>query len=71
MGKGFSKDGVQVQTTLHNYWIKRNDGTTACERLTGIKPPEYALSKIDALPEPRKWKQPESNKSLNLQAVPP
>jgi len=50
MGRGFSKDGIQVQTTLHNYWIKRVDETTACERLTGIKPPdlfEYILSRIN------------------------
>lgn len=73
MGRGFSKDGIQVQTTLHNYWIKRDDGTTACERLTGIKPPdlfEYILSRIDSVPEPRKRKQGENDNPLNLQGVP-
>ena len=44
-------------TILHNYWIKRDDGTTATERLFKVKPPDVFEWLLDNMPElalPRK-----------------
>jgi len=37
-GRGLSEKRIISQTAIHNYELKRADGTTACERLSGIKP---------------------------------
>lgn len=54
--KGIRAHHVKPLTTLHNFWLKRADHTTACERLCGIKPPdlfEWLLARMDAMPIPR------------------
>jgi hypothetical protein len=55
-GRGLTEKRLKSQTTLHNYFLKREDQTTACERLSGIKPEclfEFILKRIGPLPEPR------------------
>ena len=55
-GRGLSEKRLKSQTTIHNYFLKRDDGTTACERLSGIKPEclfEFILKKFDSLPHSR------------------
>ena len=44
-----------VLTVLHNYWLKRRDGTTAAERLFGKKPAdlfEWLLARLPLPPRP-------------------
>lgn len=56
-GRGMTIKRLKSQTVLHNYFLKRSDGTTACERLTGTKPScmfEYIIKNIGELPQPRK-----------------
>ena len=55
-GRGISEKRLRSQTTIHNYFLKRQNGTTACERLSGIKPDclfEFILKKIDKLSDSR------------------
>ncbi len=57
----FSSRGIRAKhikslTVIHNFWIKRQDGTTASERLCGYKPPdlfEYLLENMPDVPKPR------------------
>jgi len=54
--KGIRASHVKPLTVIHNFWIKRPDGTTACERLCQFKPPdlfEWLLERMDALPMAR------------------
>jgi len=54
--RGVRKSHVGPLTVLHNFWIKRNDKTTAAQRLCGFKPPdlfEYLLKNIGDVPLPR------------------
>ena len=51
--RGIRKAHICVLTILHNFWIKRDDDTTAAERLCDFKPPnlfEYLLKNMDNLP---------------------
>jgi hypothetical protein len=51
-----SADSLKVLTVLHNFFIKRADGTTAAERFFGQKPRDlftWLLDKVE-LPRPRK-----------------
>jgi len=46
---------LQVLTILHNYLIRRPDGTTAAERFFGAKPQdlfEYVLDRLDVPARP-------------------
>ena len=54
-----SRRKLAVLTALHNYWMKRADGTTAAERFFGSKPEdlfEWLLERLDmpARPAPRR-----------------
>jgi hypothetical protein len=72
-GRGLSKKRIKSQTTIHNYFLKREDGTTACERLTGEKPDdlfEFIMENIGSLSEPRKRKSTNHDKPLILKSVP-
>jgi len=72
-GRGLSEKRIESQTAIHNYFLKRDDNTTACERLTGEKPEdlfEYILKNIGPLKEPRKYKTQNNAKALILQTVP-
>jgi len=55
-GRGLSEMRVQSQAAIHNYYLKRSNETTACERLSGIKPDdmfEFIMQNIGSLPKPR------------------
>lgn len=54
--RGIRKSHVNPLTVLHNFWIKRNDNTTAAERLCDFRPPdlfEYLLKNMGDIPLPR------------------
>ena len=55
--RGMTELQLQSQKILHNFWIKREDGTTAVERCFGIKPEidlfEFVLKNMKELPLPR------------------
>ncbi len=43
---------LKALTTLHNYWLKRKDGTTAAERFFGKKPADLFGWLLERLPLP-------------------
>jgi hypothetical protein len=43
---------LKALTTLHNYWLKRKDGTTAAERFFGQKPADLFDWLLERLPLP-------------------
>lgn len=56
-GRGITVKRLKSQSIMHNYFLKRSDDTTACERIVGIKPTclfEYIVKNIGELPQPRK-----------------
>lgn len=72
-GRGLSEKRLNSQTAIHNYFLKRSDSTTACERLSGIKPDDlfqYLIANIGVLPQPRRTKGKDSMKPPNSLAVP-
>lgn len=73
-GRGLSSVRVTSQIAIKNYYAKRADGTTACERLAGIKPKDmfaFIISRIEPLGSPRIRKSQKSDNILNFMAVPP
>lgn len=53
--RGLSAKGLAALTVLHNYWIKRSDGTTAAERFFAQEPKdlfEWLLERFPELPRP-------------------
>ncbi len=68
--RGVKSSHVGSLTTLHNFWIKREDNTTAAERLCGFKPPdlfEFVLQNMAAIPLPRMRNQ--NNSTLMQQGL--
>jgi hypothetical protein len=58
-GRGLSEKRVLSQAAIHNYFLKRSNNTTACERLSDIIPEdmfEFIMERIGPLPEPRNGK---------------
>ena len=54
--RGIKAEHVKPLTVIANFWVQRDDKTTAAERLCGFKPPdlfEYILKKMDHIPLPR------------------
>jgi hypothetical protein len=62
--RGLGKLQIQTDTILHNYWITRDDNTTAAERLFKFKPPnlfEWLCDNMPELAQPRqRWKKAKS-----------
>ena len=59
--RGLSNKRLQVSTVIHNFYIKRSDGTTAAQRLFGRQFPnlfDYLIKNIPDLPQPRKSRKP-------------
>ena len=57
VNRGFSHQSLKVLTIIHNFDLKRPDGTTAAQRLFRQPFPdlfEWILSTIDELPMPRR-----------------
>ncbi|MEL6456151.1 MAG: DUF6399 domain-containing protein [Cyanobacteria bacterium J06623_5] len=55
--RGFSQQSLKVLTILHNFDLKRADGTTAAQRLFGQPFPdpfEWMLERVGDLPMPRR-----------------
>ncbi len=71
--RGLSTKRLQVSTVIHNFSLKRSDGTTAAERLFGREFPdlfEYLVEHICELPQPRKPRKPPKPQTFALPAVP-
>jgi uncharacterized protein YidB (DUF937 family) len=55
--QGLSQKALTALTVLHNYWLRRPDGTTAAERFFGRAPDdlfEWLLARFPELPRPAK-----------------
>lgn len=73
-GRGLTKKRLAALTVIHNYGLKRADGTTAAERLFGSPFPdvfEWLISQMGELPLPRKPHELIKRNPLILQCVPP
>ena len=71
--RGLSSKRLKVTTVIHNFVLKRNDGTTAAERLFGQQFPdlfEYLVENIGELPQPRKSRKSSKPKTFTLPTVP-
>ena len=71
--RGLSSKRLSVATVIHNFALKRNDGTTAAERLFGQQFPdlfEYLMENIGELPQPRKSRKSYKLKTFTLPTVP-
>ncbi len=71
--RGFSEESLNVLTILHNFDLKRHDGTTAAQRLFGHDFPdpfEWMLTHIGELPMPRRSAKSQQPKSLHADGFP-
>lgn len=71
--RGTPMQRLKVLTVIHNFDLKRADGTTAAERLFGTPVPDlfdWVVEHMGALPMPRKARTPKAPKLLNLRTVP-
>lgn len=72
--RGISEERLEVLTVIHNFVLKRYDGTTAAQRLYQIEFPDfwrYLLEDLPPLPRPRKRKsknKPNPLEILDVQA---
>jgi Family of unknown function (DUF6399) len=58
--QGLNEKALAVLTVLHNYWISRDDGSTAAQRFFGQEPDdlfEWLLERFPQLPRPAKPRQ--------------
>jgi len=72
-GRGLTEKRLRALTVIHNYWIKRSDGTTAAMRLFDTEFPDpflWLLDKMGDLPLPRKSRERVIANPLELVAVP-
>jgi hypothetical protein len=71
-GRGFSKNRLKALKTIHNFDLKRRDGTTAAQRLFKREFPdlfEWLIDQMGALPVPRQPRQRSVSNPLKLQVV--
>jgi Family of unknown function (DUF6399) len=71
--RGLSPRQLKVQTTIHNFYLKRSDGSTAAERLFGKSSPdlfESLLKQMPILPQARRRKVMPRTKILPPSTVP-
>ncbi len=71
--RGLEPGRLTALTVMHNYGIKRSDGTTAAERLFGTPFPdvfEWLVEQMGELPLARKGKRRALRNPLNLNPVP-
>ena len=72
-GRGLTEKRLRALTVIHNYGLKRADGTTAAMRLFGRDFPDLFLWLVDemgALPLPRKGRDRAIRNPLFLKTVP-
>jgi hypothetical protein len=70
--RGLTAKRLHALTVIHNFGIKRSDGTTAAERLFNTQFPdllEWLVGHMGELPMPRTTKSSSVPDPLNLQAV--
>ncbi len=71
-GRGLSPTRLNALTAIHNFDLKRRDGTTAAERLFNRPFPdlfEWLIGHMGELPLPRQPRQQSIPNPLNLQSV--
>jgi hypothetical protein len=51
-GHGLSEKRLGALTVLHNYWLRRDDGTTAAERFFGQRPTDLFEWLLERFPDP-------------------
>lgn len=71
--RGFTAQTLQVLTIIHNFDLKRDDGSTAAQRLFGKPFPHLfkaVLLNMPELPRPRQPRKVRKSKKPTLQAVP-
>ncbi len=71
--RGRSSRRLQVLTVIHNFALKRSDGSTAAERLFCQQFPDlfdYLVEHMRQLPQPRKPKKSPQPELSTLQGVP-
>jgi succinate dehydrogenase flavin-adding protein (antitoxin of CptAB toxin-antitoxin module) len=71
--RGLSSRRLQVMTILHNFYLKRADGTTAAQRLFAQPTPdlfEWLVQQMPDLPQARQRKVVTKPKNLALSTVP-
>jgi hypothetical protein len=71
--RGLSAKRLKVATVIHNFYLKRSDGTTSAERLFSRKFPnlfEYLVKNIGELPQPRKPRKSSLSQTLIFSGVP-
>ncbi|MEL7053054.1 MAG: DUF6399 domain-containing protein [Cyanobacteria bacterium J06588_5] len=71
--RGCSKQSLRVLTIIHNFDLKRQDGTTAAQRLFGHDFPdpfEGMLTQVGDLPMPRRSSKTQQPKSLHADGFP-
>lgn len=71
--RGFGHNHLQVLTVIHNFDLKRADGTTAAQRLFGRQFPNlfaWVMERMGELPRPRISKKSAKSTTLTLQTVP-
>lgn len=71
-GRGLTPKRLHALTVIHNFGIKRSDGTTAAERLFDTQFPElfeWLVGHIGELPIPRVAKLSSVPNPLNIQSV--
>jgi len=72
-GRGLLVKRLKALTVIHNYMLKRFDGTTAANRLFSKDFPdlfEWVVHKMDDLPLSRQYKNRVTDNYLDLQTVP-
>ena len=71
--RGFWQNHLQVLTVIHNFDLKRSDGTTAAQRLFGRQFPNlfaWVMQQMGELPRPRISKKSAKSQKPTLQSVP-
>lgn len=72
-GRGLTEKRLRALTVIHNYGLKRVDGTTAAMRLFGQSFPElfsWLMAEMGSLPLPRKGRERLARNPLFLKSVP-
>ena len=72
-GRGLTEKRLRALTVIHNYGLKRADGTTAAMRLFGRDFPDlfsWLVDEMGALPLPRKGRERVTRNPLFLKTVP-
>ena len=71
--RGLSSQRLQVMTTIHNFHLRRSDGTTAAQRLFGQPSPdlfEWLVHQMPNLPQARRRKVTLKAQPFTLPTVP-